>query len=86
MENCHTGRKMTVEFFKDQSQRLDLLNILINDVGRKCRSRGMEFDDGKILWGIINIKDDQNVIQEKCSNLEFSSNRKEMIFKSTDST
>jgi len=49
MENCHTGRKMTVEFFKDQSQRLDLLNILINDVGRKCRSRGMEFDDGKIL-------------------------------------
>lgn len=48
MENCHTGRKIMVEFFKDQSRGLDLLNILINDVGRKCRSRGMEFGDGKI--------------------------------------
>lgn len=49
MENCHTGRKVSAEFFKDQSRGLDLLNILINDVGTKCRSRGMEFGGGKIL-------------------------------------
>lgn len=86
MEKCHTGRKIMVEFFKDQSRGLDLLNILINDVGRKCRSRGMEFGDGKISWGIVNIKDDQNITQEKCSDLEDSSNRNEMKFKSTDGT
>lgn len=49
MENCHTARKISAEFFKDQSRGLDLLNILINDVGTKCRSRGMEFGAGKIL-------------------------------------
>lgn len=86
MENCHTARKISAEFFKDQSRGLDLLNILINDVGTKRRSRGMEFGAGKILWGIINIKDDQNITQEKCSDLEDSSNRNEMKFKSTDGT
>lgn len=25
----------------------------------------MEFGGGKMLWGIINIKDDQNIAQEK---------------------
>lgn len=46
----------------------------------------MEFGDGKISWGIVNIKDDQNITQEKCSDLEDSSNRNEMKFKSTDGT
>ena len=46
----------------------------------------MEFGSGKILWGIINIKDDQNITQEKCSNLGDSSNRNEMEFKSKDGT
>lgn len=86
MENCHTGRKISAEFFEDQSRGLDLLNILINDAGTKCRSRGMEFGGGKMLRGIINIKDDQNIAQEKCSDLEDSSNRNEMKFKSMDGT
>lgn len=46
----------------------------------------MEFGGGKMLWGIINIKDDQNIAQEKCSDLEDSSNRNEMKFKSMDGT
>lgn len=46
----------------------------------------MEFGGGKILWGIINIKDDQNITQEKYSDLEDYSNRNKMKFKSTGGT
>lgn len=63
-----------------------LLNILINGFGTKCRTGPVEFGGGKILWGIINIKDDQNITQKKYSDLEDYSNRNKMKFKSTGGT